>query len=324
VGGVIAGVVVLLLAIAALLYYLRISRRTLGHSAPDADVRGPGGKWNGLSSRDSTMEGGLHGPKSSSKAQRFTRQHADSMGAIVSPNESSTGHGKETAEDDDVSLGEELKVGNRRSEYIETVPPLSFNDVRNSMALASPPPDDGAHRRGRKSSTSQSQNHHAVALAKLNMNAGLTTPPHARQRSVDGTGYTGSPYSGAFPPLPRGTPTSPSTPSSPLSAEAMQRTSSSGMRRNPTRKPVPSYHSAASAGLATDPVVPTPRRSLIVDGDSSGSSTPTRGPTPSRSGEDLGVRRPHVPDLNHKSSFGDARPMHFLVPDLPPTGASRE
>lgn len=60
-----------------------------------------------------------------------------------------------------------------------------------------------------------------------------------------------------------------------------------------------------------------------VSGGDSGASTPTRDTTPSVSREDV-ARRFNVPELNHKSSFGDPRQMHYLVPDLPPPGAPRQ
>ena len=41
---------------------------------------------------------------------------------------------------------------------------------------------------------------------------------------------------------------------------------------------------------------------------------------PQRSREDLEAAGLELPNLNHKSSFGD-RPVHYLIPDMPPPSA---
>ncbi|KAI0938489.1 hypothetical protein AcV5_000163 [Taiwanofungus camphoratus] len=326
IGGVIGGVAALLLAIAAALFYLRLKRQIPSRSRPRsiAEIgRSDGGKWNGLSSRDSTMEGGFGSSKHiSSKPKKYGHEQTDSTGMIVSANNSSLGHGKEQeiSEEDIATFGEERKVARRRSEYIETVPPLPFHDRRGSVAstLAGSPPlpssDNGGFRRGRVSSSSQSQR--AVALAKLDTNSPSSpsspvSPYNARPQSVDSSTYAGRPLSAdALPPmLVHGT----ANPPSAEEAQRMNRTSSGGaVRRNPARKPVPSYHSLASTASAqSDAAVGTGTGTSAAPMEG---GPPARGPSRSQSREDI-ARAPH---LNPKSSFGDMRRMHYLVPDMPP------
>ncbi|CCM01213.1 uncharacterized protein FIBRA_03261 [Fibroporia radiculosa] len=324
VGGVIGGVIFLLLVIGGLLYYLRISRQAPSpsrrRSLAEYDSRGNDGKWNGLSSRDSTMDGGPRGAKRASGMQMLTREQADSLGNVASPRPSHTEQRNDSGgtEEDIESLGEEIKVSpTRGSVYVEPVPSLPYGSL--------PSPDvNGSFRRGRKPSTDFSAR--AVALERLNTNAvsALPSPPPARHRPDDRSEPDTPPR------LSRTFPATPQTPVTPFSAEPMQRTSSASVRRNPSRKPVPAYDATAfgavdgpRASRSSTTVAATaslaPSRPSQSSRDSTGSSTPMRGPTPSRSKEDLASKPFNVPQLTHKTSFGDARPMHYLVPDLPPT-----
>lgn len=321
VGGVIGGVVFIALLVAGILLYLRIRRqipsRSRRRSMGEFDSGHPTGPWAGLSSRDNTVEAVAAPPRSHQSSGSRSYPQADSVGMIVAPTESSAGHGKfsfSPTEETAASAGH----GRRRSEYIETVPPLDYVPQRGSA--------DNSPRRTRKPSNGSSTR--AVALAKLNtagVNSSTSTTAttlsaHSRRRSIDhgAYAYPGSNSSTTSTPTavshPRGIPSSPTTPTSPanpygVAAEPMSRSTSTnvgGARRNPVRKPVPSYHSSASAAS-------TEREK---EKRQSTASTP-QGVTPVQSREDL--RRLKAPDLNHKSSFGDSKPVHYLVPDLPPT-----
>lgn len=238
------------------------------------------------------------------------------MGMIVSSTDSSVGHGKHSlspTEETAASAGH----GRRRSEYIETAPPLDYVPQRGSA--------DNNPRRTRRSSNGSSTR--AVALAKLNTAAlsssnsttATTLSAQTRRRSIDHGGYTYSgpsssttstPTTVSYPRGVAATPTTPTSPANPYSAAAdpMSRSTSTnvgGVRRNPVRKPVPSYHSSSS----TEKEKEKEKRQSVA------SMPQVMTPVPSR--EDL--RRLKAPDLNHKSSFGDSKPVHYLVPDLPPT-----
>ncbi|KAH9835330.1 uncharacterized protein C8Q71DRAFT_765236 [Rhodofomes roseus] len=314
IGGVIGGVVFVLLVIAGLLLYLRIRRQIPGRSRRrsmgEFDSGRPAGQYAGLSSRNGTFEAVAVPPRSHQRSGSRSYPQADSLGMIVTPTTSSAGHDTSPFDEAVVKEGQKPRAGRRRSEYIETVPPLDY----------APQATETSPRRARKPSNGSSTR--AVALAKLNTstanNSTSTTATassrHSRQRSMDRSAYAGA--GSSIPSTPtavshthtRGTPSSPTSPVSPYAAEPMSRSTSTNVgavRRNPTRKPVPSYHSSASAAS-------TEKRQ-------STSSTPAQSLTPAHSREDLDGRRFTAPDLNHKSSFGDARPVHYLVPDLPPS-----
>ncbi|PCH44790.1 hypothetical protein WOLCODRAFT_165398 [Wolfiporia cocos MD-104 SS10] len=300
-GGVVGGVAALLLAIVGVFLYLRISRKMPTRSrrrsvVGGGDVRGPLGKWNGLSSRDSAVENG-------GRATRMKQVPCDdgsSAGAtpMVSPRQSSIGHSKDpmltqtSTEEDADSLGEEVKASPvQRAEYIDAVPPLPY-------AMPTPPPAAaGEYRRGRPLSGAD---HHALALARLNL---AMAQPGAR---TSDSPYSASPSSAAS--------GSPHTPAANLNRIS----SAGGVRRNPTRKPVPAYNAATLAAASTTSTNEASTTAAGTAEGASGASTPTRSVTPSRSREELVDKRLNIPVLNHKSSWGDARPMHYLVPDLPP------
>ncbi|KZT70414.1 hypothetical protein DAEQUDRAFT_725313 [Daedalea quercina L-15889] len=312
VGGVIGGVVFVILLIAGLLLYLRIRRqiptRSRRRSMGEFDAGRPAGPWAGLSSRESSFQAVAVPPRSHQRSGSRTYPQADSMGMLVAPPDSSAGHAQhqhqhspssteEAAIAAAASHGQKPRAGPRRSEYIETVPPLEYT--------APPAGPEGGPRHGRKPSTGSSTR--AVALAQLNTAAANSTSTssaaataHSRQRSADRAASPSTPTA-----APARRPTSPYA----YAAEPMSRSTSTsvgGVRRNPTRKPVPSYHSSVSAASTEK------RRSTA--------STPAQSLTPAHSREDLGGsgRRPVDPDLAHKASFGD-RPVHYLVPDLPPS-----
>ena len=95
----------------------------------------------------------------------------------------------------------------------------------------------------------------------------------------------------------------------------INRSASGGRKAN--RKPVPSYDeglvpptsASATLGGSSSPT-PTPVSSNGLDRSNSGMSA--------REGGGGGKGLLELPELNHKSSFGDGRPVHYLIPDMPP------
>ncbi len=119
--------------------------------------------------------------------------------------------------------------------------------------------------------------------------------------------------------------------SPPFDATAMNRTSSAGGPggRRAARKPVPqldapevtvpsspTFGASVSRGQSLASMVTTVSTAHPMYRNDSHSSTHLRAVRqPSR--EDLEAAGMELPNLNHKSSFGD-RPVHYLIPDMPP------
>ena len=319
------------------------------------DGSAPLGKWGGLSSRDSGMDvsgSGVGGKAAFAAAlpPKHKRATTDSAGALLSP-VSSTAHGHQSSVTTLAGTEEEKAIAYGKGyEYIESVPPLGYkgNRRRSSAStsnhaqlspiesLPEPPPSAGSQ--GRARSKSASQSHRALALAKLDGSESMPASPRSARvppRPIDSpsVGVLASrPYEMGFIPSP------------------VNRSSSGGGHsgaRRAARKPVPALDSADTLPSPTSTVTPplsagasvsrgqslastvttTSYRSPV---DASGhpmyrndsqSSTNLRAPaaaTPrSRSREDLEAAGLELPSLNHKSSFGD-RPVHYLIPDMPP------
>ncbi|KAH9917317.1 uncharacterized protein B0H18DRAFT_1123664 [Fomitopsis serialis] len=151
---------------------------------------------------DNTFEAVAVPPRSHQRSGSRSYPQADSMGMIAAPTDSSAGHGKyslSSSEETTTSEAQRPRAGRRRSEYIETVPPLEYAPQANS-------PD----RRARKQSNGSSTR--AVALAKLNTAAAnnstattaTTASGHSRQRSADRSAYAADesfgPYSASHEP----------------------------------------------------------------------------------------------------------------------------
>lgn len=104
---------------------------------------------------------------------------------------------------------------------------------------------------------------------------------------------------------------------SPMSAEMfpVNRSSSSGQRRAAVRKPVPAYvpTDAEPGSYSTMSSMDSPLYQAGLDDSPAASSSNLHGTL----GEEL-----RLPELNHKSSFGDMRPVHILMPDRPSAGQS--
>jgi len=333
-GGVIGGIAFVIALLAAFLLYRRYNGATRSRRGVSG-LAGANGRWNGLSSLDSGIHNTL--PPPGGKHGGF------GAGGTYPTNNGSLGHGKghssPLGSDEDLStLAEEEKPDDRNKsfDYMDTIAPLPYNKRRSSITsngpyIPSAPSPTHAHPRTRSSG---SQNRVAV-LSQLDTGPNLNSVPSSPTRSgsfgrrarqsLDGRVLSGSVDLTSIT-----TPTSP-----PMSAEMipMNRSSSGGNRRTPTtRKPVPTYD-ASTVGETESVTSPSQAESVISGGhdvfvnaqaNQSGSSSNLhyhRAVSPvTKSREDLrgvGLEVP-FPDLNHKSSFGDGRPLHYLIPDMPP------
>lgn len=179
----------------------------------------------------------------------------------------------------------------------------SLDDI---PVLPMEPPSAYAYGLGRQRSlTSQNR---AAALAKLDSNVTVSRSNSARD-----------------------TQNAASTPATPTRDNRANRASSGGPANKRTpRKAVPKYDEAEFAmsdfpsptetSRATSPppstYPPALNRSNSATGRNSGSRHGSRsGSSANLHSQYLGAE---LPALNHKTSFGDAQPMHYLIPDLPP------
>ncbi|KAI0690997.1 hypothetical protein C8T65DRAFT_86824 [Cerioporus squamosus] len=349
-GGVIGGVVLIAAAIAAYIYF-GLCRRTPTRSRRRAmDGRTPAqlGKWGGLSSLDSGMDAPVAAarPGLVMAIPSKKRGKTESTGAILTPL-SSTAHGHSGAargiSDEDVAtLAEEKGVPHTKGrEYIETVQPLAYSNRRRSSAstsgaglspiasVAEPLSSAGSNARSRTRSSSQS--HRAMALAKLDGEDPVAAPsPRTRSPTVPRRSIDGAPMA-----MPA---------SLPYDVSPMNRSSSGGGpgagARRAARKPVPQLDSSelsmpptpTSAGASvsrgqsvastvtytsTSPLT-SAHQMYRHESQSSGTlRASASGPVRQHSREDLEAAGMELPNLNHKSSFGD-RPVHYLIPDMPP------
>ncbi|KAI8971263.1 hypothetical protein BD414DRAFT_386100, partial [Trametes punicea] len=260
------------------------------------------------------------------------------------------------ASDEDISTveGEEKIVSSRGLEFYEAVPPHRRRSSASGSSAVTPvtePPS--AHGTfGRSRARSSSQSHRALALAKLDGENTYAVPssvpptpssrsPPVVRRSVDSMQLRT--FDTPIAPL-----------QSPLvQPSQINRTASGNGPRRAARKPVPTLTEAemlppssattptivSSAAASTTSVSPAPSalgasrgsRSPTVSphpmyrnnsGSGSGSTlrAPAAGtPVPGRqhSREDLLAAGMDLPNLNHKSSFGD-KPVHYIIPDMPP------
>ena len=348
-GGVIGGVVIIVAAVAAYLYF-GLCRRTPTRSRRRAiDGHGPGqlGKWGGLSSLDSGMDAPVAAARPGLVMAIPSKQRGktESTGAILTPL-SSTAHGHPSASrgTSDEDLGAEKTVPYTKGfEYVETVQPLAYANRRRSSAstsgaglspIAEPLPSAGSY--GRSRARSSSQSHRAMALAKLDGNDPVpsssprTRSPTVPRRSIDSPSLV--------------MPASP-----PHDVSPMNRTSSGGGPgvRRAARKPVPQLDAselsmpptptsfipsasvsrgqsvsstvtyASTSPLTSGPGLAHPMYRHDSQSQSSGTLRAPLGPARQHSREDLEAAGLELPDLNHKSSFGD-RPVHYLIPDMPP------
>ena len=236
-------------------------------------------------------------------------------------------------------------------DYVDVIPPLSYHPRRRSSITISTTmttPTGISSEIGNYTSSQYRSN----ALAKLESNSPITpttpttttstpisrTPSytrhyHQQRQSLDGRGYKLSspldtPVHLVATPPSTNPGTNPGGGGGGAEMIPINRSASGGRKAN--RKPVPSYDeglvpptsASATLGGSSSPT-PTPVSSNGLDRSNSAMSareggggmySNSRG-NPSVSG---GKGLLELPELNHKSSFGDGRPVHYLIPDMPP------
>ncbi|TBU38145.1 hypothetical protein BD309DRAFT_548959 [Dichomitus squalens] len=332
-GGVVGGVVIVAAALAAYIFF-GLCRRSPTRSRRRAmDGSAPLGKWGGLSSRDSGMDVsapavGGKGAVVAALPHKHTRATSESTSANLSPI-SSTAHGHLSSATTLAGVEEEKAMGYGKGyEYIESVPPLAYKgNRRRSSASTSyqgqltpiesiPEPNPSAGSQGRARSKSASQSHRALALAKLDGGSIPASPPYEMgflpspmNRSSSGAGHSG-PRRAARKPVPALS-----------SADTLPSPTSTATPTVPTGASVSRGQSLASTATATSyrALNEVPAHPMYRNDSQSSTNlrAPAAAPSRSRSREDLEAAGLELPSLNHKSSFGD-RPVHYLIPDLPP------
>ncbi|KAI0341332.1 hypothetical protein BDW22DRAFT_291589 [Trametopsis cervina] len=306
-GGVIGGVVLLCILISAALYY-RFKRRApyqsrrgreetiLPHSVPKSAEY-----FNGTDTL--VGEEVLKTKRSASYSSRIGKYDSST----------SIGHGRSSlgySQEDGSYIGHDdrtqasFQYGRRSKDSVEDIPPVP---LEYPPALPIPTYTDGRTR-----SRSITDHSRAAALAALD---GGAAPASWAQ----------------YPPSPH-TPTRRSADARPSSmslsrSDSRGNRSSNGIGRRATRKAVPKYDATEFSNPASPTSPGYPPLSPVAMQDSrddvghhSGSadtSSSSVNVSAMKSREDLMAAGYEVPDLNHKSSFGN-KPMHYLIPDPPP------
>ncbi|KZP17488.1 hypothetical protein FIBSPDRAFT_27019 [Athelia psychrophila] len=137
-----------------------------------------------------------------------------------------------------------------------------------------------------RSSSSSTLNHQPLT-ARTSLSHSRGSPPDGRRPSLDIADYARSERSSSAPGAPR--PFSPRTVAATSEFIPMGR-SSSGASRRASRKPVPQYDASELQATPSEQSLPSP---LHIGAESG---------------------------LRHQSSSGDVRPVHYLIPDMPPPG----
>jgi hypothetical protein len=300
-GGVIGGVALLLALIGAFLYY-RHKRRAAPYqvrqrrsSVAAVNTHKAADAFNGT---DTLVEdyASKSGPKRSgsyvSKAGKY-----DSTSSI--------GHGRPSmGYEDDRARTPSTLHGHRSLESTEEIPVMPLDYIPSA-------PANVAHADGRVRSKSVTDHNRAAAFAALDGNdspsAWTQYPPYSPTRhSSDARTSTSRPNSMVM--LGR--------------SDSMTRSGNRTSRRA-TRKAVPKYDDADLSNPAsptyppTSPIAASDSREEVRAGHSAGNSSANLHAQMSRSREDLVAAGYEVPELNHKSSFGN-KAMHYLIPDPPP------
>ncbi|KIJ63039.1 hypothetical protein HYDPIDRAFT_29734 [Hydnomerulius pinastri MD-312] len=301
VGGVLGAIAGVALVVLAGLLYLRRRRRS---SARGGSMKRRSGRWGSLTSNSSIKPGG--------STRDLANDHYDGYSASTGGMLQGVAGGKASAtttpggSDADVTTMGEDKVVSPRS-------PPGMNPFE---ILDSP------FQSGRRASIYSLQGPAAIAESSRSRTTSVRTSNHSLEQqahrirsSMESSMYLRTerlsmPILPATS-LPR-TPTSPARsreeyPLSPITPSPVNRSASAGAgsvtRRTP-RKPVPQYDPSElredSASTAQDTVSTFAAESSHSHG--TGTGTETHG----------------QPELAHKSSFGSGRPVHYLIPDMPP------
>ncbi|KAJ8517127.1 hypothetical protein ONZ45_g5665 [Pleurotus djamor] len=310
-GSVIGGVAIVVACIAAFLF-IRYSKRS-GRSRGGA---GGSSNWGGLGSVDSV--GGQHGSRSAARPKSFGAGAAAALGFAAND-----------------------KGTTRHNPRADSVDPILASDTRSPSALPRPSQSSSISKEDISSSVHNPFDekygvvdsmpplpmHRDTSIGTTHTRRTSVSSTRVRRLSIDRNAelipMTPSPSTPSTPYTPTHIPsrsqsglTSPSAPSI-LPAGGISSPTSSNRRS--ARKPVPSYQ---PDDISLSPFLPgaEPPRSTSSarhsTADILGGGEEDRSSTHSA----RGIRPPGIPELNHKSSFGpgDNRPVHYLIPDMPP------
>ncbi|KAJ6469388.1 hypothetical protein C8R45DRAFT_430200 [Mycena sanguinolenta] len=322
-GAVIGGLAVVAAAIAAYFYlrYASASTASVG-SARNRGTR----RWAGLGSTDSKARAYPSAPRSPGAASGRHHSQSDSIGPILSSHDNNVyvigavGIDSRPSRINDVL--EEDEVNSYFSPSQEKFSsPSNGSPIRSPFSesghghddavpldFITPLPGNAIVTRNSSTSTSSYMN------SNFSRPRSHPTSPYASPTTTEGPFHDNASSSlgqeASYPPTP-----SPALPSGTSQTEMVPvRRSSAGepiaasTRRTP-RKPVPQYNPTDPALTSPPPSVPSPLPP-VTDSDSS--------PEGSIRGGRLGTGVQEVPRLAHKGSFGDGRPVHYLIPDMPP------
>ncbi|KIK92227.1 hypothetical protein PAXRUDRAFT_830150 [Paxillus rubicundulus Ve08.2h10] len=297
VGGVV-GAVVASIVLAAIFLWFRRRRRS---SVRGVGLGRKGGRWGSLNSRNSNAGGSIR-----QLTSNHFRDHSESAGGM----QQDFSGGKVSAtttpggSDEDVR-GEEKLVssaspGINPFEILDT--PVRYDRRASIYSLQSP--------------TTVAESSQTRTDSVRTSNQSLEQQAHRIRSSMESSLYLRSERLSMpiLPPtaFPR-TPTSPSAgrskdeyPPSPVAPSPVNRSVSAGtgsITRRTARKPVPQYDpvelGADSASTAPDTV----------------SVFTAAAETSHSHGTGVGTEAPS--ELSHKASFGNGRPVHYLIPDMP-------
>ncbi|KIJ15088.1 hypothetical protein PAXINDRAFT_169290 [Paxillus involutus ATCC 200175] len=299
VGGVVGAVIALIVLVAVFLWFYRRRRS----SVRGVSMGRKGGRWGSLNSRGSNAGGSIR-----QLTNNHFHGHSESAGGMLQD----VAGGKTSAtttpsgSDEDVTTGEEKLVsptspGINPFEILDT--PVRYNRRASIYSLQSP------------TAVAESSQTRTNSVRTSNQN--LEQQAHRIRSSMESSLYlrTERLSMPIIPPtaLPR-TPTSSSAgrsrdeyPPSPVVPSPVNRSVSTGagsITRRTARKPVPQYD-PAELGADSASTVPDTVSVFTAAAESSHS-------------HGTGVGTEHAPsELSHKASFGNGRPVHYLIPDMP-------
>jgi len=333
-GGVIGGLAVIAAAIAAYFYLRYASASTASGASGKKRTR----KWAGLGSTDSKAKMYPSTSRSAAGAAVSGRHHSqsDSIGPMIS------------SHDSNLYVIGNVGIDSRPSRRAETLD--EEEDEVNSYFSPSQEkissPSNGSPLRSPFSESGHGHDEDAVPLdfiaplpgnSAVTRNSSTSTSSYMNNNFSRPRSHPTSPYSsptigeGPFSDSARNTTTStlghdpssyPPTPSPAYPSGTSQAMSESpvparrgsigepiaGPTRRTPRKPVPQYNPTDPTLSSPPPAMPSPLPPVHDYSDSSREGS-------IRSGAGAAQE---LPRLTHKGSFGDGRPVHYLIPDMPP------
>ncbi|KAF8217680.1 hypothetical protein K438DRAFT_1925069 [Mycena galopus ATCC 62051] len=331
-GGVIGGLAVSAAAIAAYFYFRYASASTASRGSSTS--RAPR-KWAGLGSTDSKAKAYPSAPRSPAANSGRHHSQSDSVGPMLSSHDSnvyvigSVGIDSRPSRIND-ALEEEDEVNSYFSPSQEKISSSIGSTARSPFSESGHGHDDAVPleyiaplhgnagvTRNSSTSTSSYMNNN-FSRPRSHPSSPYSSPttaeggPFSDPANNTSSSLTESPY----PPTP-----SPAFPSG-TSAEFQDappppRRGSAGepvaapSRRTP-RKPVPQYNPTDPSLVSPPPPMPTPLPPVHDSGSDSSREGSLRG------GRVGAGAAQGLPRLAHKGSFGDGRPVHYLIPDMPP------